>query len=279
MKAVFVVLSLAILITASASAQVAVYRLSFSSSGDNVNYRAFENGYYVTPVGGGTGTLILLQTGVGKEKQFFTYANFGETFQANNGKTKKMVLSAVSSGTSSATTFYAIGDVNFPINLKTNLSTPAVSTGPTTGVNYIAPATTTTTTTAANTSAAATTATAATSTSAPTTAQIAGAASAPVYTSPSVAKTMRGYEISADSQSDLVFSGNSTTQGVAGVSILSVSLQEDMTNYALTQNYSLAGEVTYIQNLLQNQGYTDGRTTTATAAPAATTGSTATTAK
>lgn len=273
MKAVLAVLALALLITASASAQVAVYRLSFSSSGDNVNYRPFENGYYVTPVGGGTGTLILLQTGAGKEKQFFTYANFGEMFLANNGKTKKMVLSAVSSGTSSATTFYAIGDANFPIDLKTNLSTPATSTGPTTGVNFIAPATTTTTTTAA-----AATATATTSTAVPTTAQIAGAAAAPVYTSPSVAKTMRGYEISADSQSDLVFSGNSTTQGVAGVSTLSVSLQEDMTNYALTQNYSLAGEVTYIQNLLQNQGYTDGRTTTATAAPAATTGATGTTA-
>ena len=38
-----------------ASAQVAVYRLSFSPSGDNINYNAFQNGYYVAPVQGGTG--------------------------------------------------------------------------------------------------------------------------------------------------------------------------------------------------------------------------------
>ena len=266
MKSVLLALSIALFLSATASAQVAVYRLNFSPSGDNINYRAFQNGYYISPVQGGTGALILVQNGTGSSKLYYTYNNFGETFFASNGNTKRMVLTATSSNTISNTTFYAIGSLDYAIHLTTALPTPATSTASTTGINYIAPvATTTNAGTGTGTTAI---------TTIPTAAQIAGGAAAPHLTQPHVASTMRGYEITSDSQSDLVFAGNTTTQGVAGVSTMNVSLQTDMTTYALTQNYSLAGEVAYIQNLLQNQGYSDGSANTTTTGTTGTTGTT-----
>ena len=236
MKSFLLALCTLLLFTAASHAQVAVYRLSFKTVGQNVNYKAYQDGYYITPVGGGTGSLILLQKGT-SGNVYYSFANFGQMFIAASSKGQKMVLTAVSSSTAADTSLFAIGDANQKLDFVTPLSTPA--TASTTG------------TTAASTQ------------NVSQTVQLAG--------------TLTGYEFTADSQSDMPFVGNATTQGVAGASTMTLSLQSEMTSLALSQNYSLAGEVTYIENLLSQQGYTSGNSTTSTTGTGTNTGTGTTT--
>jgi len=103
---------------ASLQAQVAVYRLSFESTGESINYRPYQNGYYIAPIQGGTGSLILTLV-TGGQRQYFTYESFGEVFVALNGEKKKMVLSATAAGNVSTTMFYALGNVDRSIEVET----------------------------------------------------------------------------------------------------------------------------------------------------------------
>ena len=92
-----------------------IFRMTFSKTGDSINYRPYQGGYYVTPLEGGTGSLILTLV-TGNTKQYFTYQSFGDSFVAVNGGTKKMVFSATASNDVSTTVFYAIGETDTDIN-------------------------------------------------------------------------------------------------------------------------------------------------------------------
>jgi hypothetical protein len=92
-----------------------IFRLTFSKTGDSINYRPYQGGYYVTPLEGGTGSLILTLV-TGNTKQYFTYQSFGDSFVAVKGDTKKMVFSATATNDVSTTVFYAIGDTDTDIN-------------------------------------------------------------------------------------------------------------------------------------------------------------------
>lgn len=94
-----------------AQAQVVVYRLKFDPVGESINYRPYQMGYYVAPMEGGAGSLVLTQT-TGNQRQYFAYESFGELFVAVKGETKKMVLSATAANDVSTTVFYALGTAN-----------------------------------------------------------------------------------------------------------------------------------------------------------------------
>jgi hypothetical protein len=106
------------LFTGPVAAQLAVYKLDFQPSGESINYRSYQSGYYIAPMTGGTGSLVLMLT-TGGVKQYFTYANFGELFVAVNGADRKAVFTATAANTVSTTTFYAIGTANDQVSVET----------------------------------------------------------------------------------------------------------------------------------------------------------------
>ena len=73
------------------SSALVVYKLTFEVAGETINYRSYQGGYYIAPIEGGTGSLILTLT-TGGVKTFYTYANFGELFVAVKGDDRKVVL-------------------------------------------------------------------------------------------------------------------------------------------------------------------------------------------
>ena len=103
--------------TTTSTGTMAVYRLTFSPAGESINYRPYQGGYYIAPIMGGTGSLILTLT-TGGQKRFYTYANFGELFVAVKGQDRKTVLSAAASNSVSTTTFYAIGDADEKMDVE-----------------------------------------------------------------------------------------------------------------------------------------------------------------
>jgi hypothetical protein len=103
--------------TTTSSGPVAVYRLSFEETGDSVNYRPYQNGYYIAPINGGSGSLVLTLI-TGNQRQYFAYEAFGELFVAVDGKEKKMVLSATAANDVSTTVFYAIGKTEKQIEVE-----------------------------------------------------------------------------------------------------------------------------------------------------------------
>src|SRR6478609_1640810 len=90
--------------TTTSTGPVAVFRLSFEKTGDSINYRPYQSGYYVAPIEGGTGSLILTLVTAGV-RQYFQYNAFGEVFVAVNDSDKRMVLSATATNTVSTTVF------------------------------------------------------------------------------------------------------------------------------------------------------------------------------
>jgi hypothetical protein len=111
--------------TTTSSGPVAVFRLSFEKTGDSINYRPYQNGYYVAPIEGGTGSLILTLV-TGGQRQYFTYEAFGEVFVAVKGKDKRMVLSATATNTVSTTVFFAIGETNKELHVESRNATSDV---------------------------------------------------------------------------------------------------------------------------------------------------------
>ncbi len=93
-----------------------VWKLTFEQTGDSINYRPYQGGYYIAPAEGGAGTLILTLS-TGSLKQYFTYASFGDVFVGVKGSTKKMVFSATAASSVSTTAFYAIGVADTEIAL------------------------------------------------------------------------------------------------------------------------------------------------------------------
>lgn len=190
----------------SSPGQLAVYRLTFDAIGETINYRPYQGGYYIAPIEGGTGSLILLLTS-SSGKQYYTYSNFGELFVAVKDDVRKTVLSATAANTVSTTTFFAIGEADERMALETR------------------------------------------------------SAEGDVF----VAKRLKGYAVSADSEQDLPYSSSSPSDiGVAGVSALTATLDDGMTQNAIDNNRALADEVTEIETQLQAKGYTSGITTTTT---------------
>lgn len=97
--------------------QVVVYHLQFKEMGESINYRPYQNGYYIAPMEGGSGSLVLTQV-TGNVKQYFSYEGFGELFVALKGDKQKMVLSATATSDVSTTVFYALGDGDEEFDVK-----------------------------------------------------------------------------------------------------------------------------------------------------------------
>lgn len=106
------------LVVSPAAAQLAVYRLDFEPTGESINYRSYQSGYYIAPMTGGAGSLVLLLT-IGGVKEYYTYSEFGELFVAVSGDKRKAVFTATAANTVSTTTFYAIGDANQQVRVET----------------------------------------------------------------------------------------------------------------------------------------------------------------
>jgi hypothetical protein len=189
--------------TAAGAGPVAVYLLSFEKTGDSINYRPYQNGYYVAPIEGGAGSLILTLV-TGGVRQYFTYPAFGEVFVALKGEDKRMVLSATATNTVSTTVFYAIGKTDKELHVESRNATSDVL----------------------------------------------------------VAEKMTGFAVSADSETDLPFSGSGNSVGVAGASILTARLEETLTNVAIRDNLDVDGEIAVIEAILEGTGYVDGNATT-----------------
>jgi hypothetical protein len=110
---------------ATGEGPVAVFRLSFDKTGDSINYRPYQGGYYVAPIEGGAGSLILtLKTGA--LRQYFTYEAFGEVFVAVKGEEKRMVLSATATNEVNTTVFYAIGNTDKELHVESRNATSDV---------------------------------------------------------------------------------------------------------------------------------------------------------
>lgn len=105
-------------VTSDTTGPIAVFRLTFQQTGDSINYRPYDGGFYIAPVEGGPGSLILTLSTGGK-KRYFTYASFGAVFVAVKGSTKKMVLSATAASDVSTTVFYALGTADKEIEFDT----------------------------------------------------------------------------------------------------------------------------------------------------------------
>jgi hypothetical protein len=108
-------------VATTSTGPIAVWRLTFSQTGDSINYRPYQGGFYIAPIEGGSGTLILTLV-TGNLKQYFTYSAFGDVFVAVKGKDKKMVLSATAASSVSTTTFYGIGTADHEISLDSSNS-------------------------------------------------------------------------------------------------------------------------------------------------------------
>lgn len=119
--AVFAALLLFSVSASQGFGQLVIYKLTFDVAGETINYRPYQGGFYVAPIEGGAGTLILTLT-TGGQKQFFQYANFGELFVAVKGENRKVVLSATAANTVSTTTFFAIGTANDEKEVETRSS-------------------------------------------------------------------------------------------------------------------------------------------------------------
>ena len=93
---------------------VLVYRLTFAPTGDSINFRSYQGGYYVADMansGGNSGTLILTQV-LGGARKYYTLATFGGFFYALDGGARKAVFSGSKTTTSPALsniTFFATG--------------------------------------------------------------------------------------------------------------------------------------------------------------------------
>jgi hypothetical protein len=118
------VVTLGLVLAQESQGQVLVYRLSFEKAGESINYSPYQGGYYVAPVNGGTGTLVLTRTVGGKK--YFTYANFGELFVALKDNVRKAVISATAANSVSTTTFFAIGETNDKLEVATRLADEAL---------------------------------------------------------------------------------------------------------------------------------------------------------
>ena len=214
---VFAALVLLLISASQGLGQLVVYKLTFDVAGETINYRPYQGGFYVAPIEGGTGTLILTLT-TGGVKQFFSYANFGELFVAVKGENRKVVLSATAANTVSTTTFFAIGTANDKKQVETRSSD---------GIIF-------------------------------------------------VARELKGYAVSADSERDLPYASSSPTDiGVAGVSYLRALIDEGKTEDSIKNTRTLADQVTLITTDLTEDGYVNGLTTTGgTSNGATTTGST-----
>ncbi len=111
--------------TTTSTGPLAVYRLSFKVTGETINYQPYQNGYYIAPITGGVGSLILTKI-IGGQRQYFTYANFGELFVALKSETRKAVISATAANSVSTTTFFAIGDTDDEREVSTAAATSTV---------------------------------------------------------------------------------------------------------------------------------------------------------
>jgi len=97
--------------------QVVIYRLDFEQLEPSVNYRANDGGYYVAPVEGGPGTLLLLD--IRPPRQVTRLNNYGSLFYARDGKDEQAVISAAAGSGVASSALYAVGRVARELTVRT----------------------------------------------------------------------------------------------------------------------------------------------------------------
>lgn len=214
--------------TSSGPSPVLVYKLTFTSMGDSINFRSYQGGYIVFDVGisgSNAGTVVLTQI-VGGARKYYTIKDYGQMFFATKGKEVKAVMTGNKSTTPGTTTsgsttstssaaaattsifMYAIGSASDQLDLDLRNGSANVT----------------------------------------------------------IAKSMKGYGIFCDSQEDLPFaSAAGEDVGTAGAVSLTLAYDEGLSTFSEKNNSDRATMITKIQTQLANESYTNGdATTTAT---------------
>ena len=88
-----------------------VYQITFDSDEEKVNYSPYESGYYIAPSEGGSGTLLLTKS-KGTAKSLYVYTDFGQLFIAQEGDTRKGVITCTAATNVSTTAFFAMGNAD-----------------------------------------------------------------------------------------------------------------------------------------------------------------------
>lgn len=96
-----------------------VYRLSFSKTGESINFKPFSGGYYIASASKGQSSLIIEANVKGAGKLYKAYSNFGTLFATTSDTSRKGVLAAMDATSVSSTTYFAIGDLNDSFKVDT----------------------------------------------------------------------------------------------------------------------------------------------------------------
>ncbi|MDB6139040.1 MAG: hypothetical protein JWO94_2112 [Verrucomicrobiaceae bacterium] len=91
-----------------------VYQLVFSpdnNTNTSTSFQPYDSGYYIAPLEGGSGTMILTRP-LGGLEQYLVFDAFGQLFVARDGGDKKAVLTCTAASNISTTAFFAIGDAS-----------------------------------------------------------------------------------------------------------------------------------------------------------------------
>ena len=96
----------------AAPGDIVVYKLTFSNTSMEINFKPYKGGFYVASAKGGTGTLLLTTENKPRKKIYHKYTDFGTLFVARSDSDRKGVMFATAANTVSTTTFFGMGDAN-----------------------------------------------------------------------------------------------------------------------------------------------------------------------
>lgn len=112
-----------------AEAQVLVYRMDFSKTGNSINFQMYDQAYFVVDGLGGTGTFVVTFREGGRDF-YLASADSGELFFAVRPGAERAVIRASAENGSAQSQYLLIGDLNskISVNLRGQRVTLAVST-------------------------------------------------------------------------------------------------------------------------------------------------------
>lgn len=103
----------------NAHSQVLVYKLQIGD-GKGINYSAYEGGYFVAPLLGGTGSFLL--TNLDTRRSYVEAPDTGKLYTAVNDDQKKAVIGATTGTGSAEGAMLAYGDINHRIHVNSPTS-------------------------------------------------------------------------------------------------------------------------------------------------------------
>ncbi len=112
-----------------AEAQVLVYRMEFSKTGNSINFQMYDQAYFVVDGLGGNGTFIVTYREDGRDF-YLSSADSGELFFAVRPGAERAVIRAGAENGTAQSQYLLIGDLNskISVNLRGQQVTLAVST-------------------------------------------------------------------------------------------------------------------------------------------------------